>query len=133
AKQKLAEAESENAKQLAIVRKATAEANQMNKLAAKLADTQTGSYNALSAQYSINKIALNNMSAEYRRNTKEGQDVEEQTREIHEEMERIESAISMDQLNVGNYPDLTVGVAGYADKMKDAFDLNSEYGNSLLK
>lgn len=133
AKQTLAEAESENAKQLAIVRKATAEANQMNKLAAKLADTQAGSYNALSAQYSINKIALNNMSAEYRRNTKEGQELEKQTREIYEEMKNLQSATGMNQLNVGNYPELTEGVAGYADKMKDALGLNSEFGNSLLK
>lgn len=133
AKQTLAEAESENAKQLAIVRKATAEANQMNKLAAKLADTQAGSYNALSAQYSINKIALNNMSAEYRRNTKEGQELEKQTRDIYEEMKRLQSATGMNQLNVGNYPELTEGVAGYADKVKEAFGFNTEFGNSLLK
>lgn len=133
AKQTLAEAESENAKQLAIVRKATAEANQMNKLAAKLADTQAGSYNALSAQYSINKIALNNMSAEYRRNTKEGQELEQQTREIYEEMKRLQSATGMNQLNVGNYPELTEGITGYADKVKEAFGLNNEFGNSLLQ
>lgn len=133
AKQTLAEAESENAKQLAIVRKATAEANQMNKLAAKLTDTQAGSYNALSAQYSINKIALNNMSAEYRRATKEGQELEKETRAIYEEMKRLQSATGMNQLNVGNYPELTEGVAGYADKVKEAFGLNTEFGNSLLK
>lgn len=133
AKQTLAEAESENAKQLAIIRKATAEANQMNKLAAKLADTQAGSYNALSAQYSINKIALNNMSAEYRRNTKEGQELEKQTREIYEEMKRLQSATGMNQLNVGNYPELTEGIASYGDKVKEALGLNSEFGNSLLQ
>lgn len=133
AKQALAEAESENAKQLAIIRKATAEANQMNKLAAKLADTQAGSYNALSAQYSINKIVLNNMSAEYRRNTKEGQELEKQTREIYEEMKRLQSATGMNQLNVGNYPELTATVVSYVDKVKEAVGLNSEFGNSLLK
>lgn len=133
AKRALAEAESENAKQLALIRKATAEANEMNKLAAKLADSQAGSYNALSAQYSINKIVLNNMSAEYRRNSKEGQELERQTREIYEEMKRLQAATGMNQLNVGNYPKLSEEISNYGDKIKDALGLNNEFGNSLLK
>lgn len=133
AKKQLAFAESEVAKELAEVRKATAEANQMNKLAAKIADTAEGSYNRLSAQYSLNKIVLNDMSAAMRKNTKEGRELEEQTRQIYEEMKNLQSATGMNQLNVGNYPELTEGIQGYGDKLKDALGLNNEFGNSLLK
>lgn len=133
ANKQLAFAESEVAKELAVVRKATAEANQMNKLAAKIADTAEGSYNRLSAQYSLNKIVLNDMSAAMRKNTKEGRELEEQTRQIYEEMKNLQSATGMNQLNVGNYPELTEGITGYGDKLKDTLGLNNEFGESLLK
>lgn len=133
AEKELAFAESERGQQLALLRKATAEANEMNKLATKLADTQAGSYNALSAQYSINKIALNNLSGEYRRNTKEGRELEAETKAIYEEMKRLQSATGMEQLNVGNYPELTNAVGGYGEKLKEVLGINNELGSSLLK
>ena len=63
----LAFAESENAKKLAELKLAQKEANDLNKLTIKLNQSAEGSYNALSAQYSINKIYLNNMTKEERR------------------------------------------------------------------
>ncbi|MFR8762078.1 MAG: hypothetical protein ACLVFT_04665, partial [Megasphaera lornae] len=57
----LAFAESENAKRLAELKQAQKEANELNKLTTRLNQSAEGSYNRLSAQYSINKIYLNNM------------------------------------------------------------------------
>ena len=57
-------AESETAKRLAEIKAATHEANTLAKLQAKLANSAAGSYDALSAQYSMNKMVLNQMSAE---------------------------------------------------------------------
>ena len=65
--------------------------------------TAEGSYNQLSKQYSINKIALNGMSDEMRRNTKEGQALERQTYEIYQQMIRLQEATGKHTLSVGNY------------------------------
>lgn len=133
AEKELAFAESERAKEVAILKKATAEANEMNKLAIRLNDSMEGSYNRLSAQYSINKIALNNMSGEMRRTTKEGMALEKETKAIYEEMKRLQSDSGMNQLNVGNYPEVTEAISGYGDKLKETLGLNNEFGSSLLK
>ena len=106
AQKELAFAESENAKKLAELRLAQQEANQINKLVVKLNQSAEGSYNKLSAQYSLNKIYLNNMTKAERENSKEGKELVEQTREIYEEMKRLQEATGKFQLNVGNY---TVG------------------------
>ena len=70
-------AESENARELAKVKAALADANNMNKLFIKrgeeevnLTNLKRKSYEQLSAQYSINKSILNRMTAEYRANSK---------------------------------------------------------------
>lgn len=103
-------AESELAKQIAEVKAATHEANVIAKLQAKLANSAAGSYDALSAQYSLNKMILNQMSAEERNATKEGQELEAETKAIYEEMKRLQEATGKHQLNVGNYADATKGL-----------------------
>jgi hypothetical protein len=100
---KLSEAMGENAKRLAELREAKNEQNRLNRLTAKLNAAEEGSYQRLSAQYSINKIQLNKMSAEYRKTNKEGQKLEKQTREIYEQMKLLQEATGKHQLNVGNY------------------------------
>ena len=100
---KLSEAMSENAKRLAELREAKNEQNRLNRLTAKLNAAEEGSYQRLSAQYSINKIQLNKMSAEYRKTSKEGQKLEKQTREIYEQMKLLQEATGKHTLNVGNY------------------------------
>ena len=62
AQRDLAFAESENAKKLTELKLAQQEANQINKLIVKINQSAEGSYNRLSAQYSLNKIYLNNMT-----------------------------------------------------------------------
>ena len=62
AQKELAFAESENAKRISELNIAKQEANQINKLLVKINQSAEGSYNRLSAQYSLNKIYINNMT-----------------------------------------------------------------------
>lgn len=103
-------AESEVAKQIAVVKAATHEANTIAKLQAKLANSAAGSYDALSAQYSLNKMILNQMSAEERNATEEGRSLEAETKAIYEEMKRLQEATGKHQLNVGNYAEATTSL-----------------------
>ncbi len=101
---KLTEEEKRNAVELQRLKQAKKEQNDIAKLTAKLLNSEEGSYNRLSAQYSLNKIRLNGMSQEMRRNTEEGKKLETETRKIYEEMKRLQEATGKFQLNVGNYP-----------------------------
>lgn len=106
----LAFAESENAKRLAELKQAQKEANELNKLTTRLNQSAEGSYNRLSAQYSINKIYLNNMTVEEREATEEGRKLVEETKAIYEEMKRLQEATGKTSLNVGNYSDAAKGL-----------------------
>lgn len=106
----LAFAESENAKRLAELKQAQKEANELNKLTTLLNQSAEGSYNRLSAQYSINKIYLNNMTVEEREATEEGRKLVAETKAIYEEMKRLQEATGKTSLNVGNYSDAAKGL-----------------------
>nr|DAV45480.1 MAG TPA: tail length tape measure protein [Caudoviricetes sp.] len=133
-------AESETAKKIAELKQATREANELNKLNVKLAQSAEGSYNKLSAQYSINKIYLNGMTRAEREQTEEGRKLVKQTAEIYEEMKRLQEVTGKHQLNVGNYGDfgkqfesISGGVSGYQEKIKSALGLNNKFGESLIE
>lgn len=132
AQRDLAFAESENAKKLAELKLAQQEANQINKLIVKINQSAEGSYNKLSAQYSLNKIYLNNMTKAERENTEEGRKLVEQTREIYEEMKRLQEATGKYQLNVGNYTEASDAIIAYGDRLKETLGLNNSFGDSLL-
>lgn len=132
ANKKLTEAQSENARKIADVREATKEANRITSLTAKLNRSAEGSYDRLSAQYSLNKIRLNAMTKAERESTEAGRKLETQTRELYEEMKRLQEATGKFQLNVGNYPQLTEAMAGYADKLQEVVGLNNSFGQSLI-
>lgn len=106
----LAFAESENAKRLAELKQAQKEANELNKLTTRLNQSAEGSYNRLSAQYSINKIYLNNMTVEEREATEEGRKLVAETKAIYEEMKRLQEETGKTSLNVGNYSDAAKGL-----------------------
>lgn len=106
----LAFAESENAKRLAELKQAQKEANELNKLTTRLNQSAEGSYNRLSAQYSINKIYLNNMTVEEREATEEGRKLVAETKAIYEEMKRLQEATGKTSLNVGNYSNAAKGL-----------------------
>ena len=107
AQRDLATAESENAKKIAELKQAQREANELNKLQVRLNQSAEGSYNRLSAQYSINKIYLNNMSIAEREGTEDGRKLVQETNAIYEEMKRLQSETGKTSLNVGNYADAT--------------------------
>lgn len=132
AQRDLAFAESENAKKLAELKLAQQEANQINKLIVKINKSAEGSYNRLSAQYSLNKIYLNNKTKAERENTEEGRKLVEQTKEIYEEMKRLQEATGKFQLNVGNYTKASDAIIAYGDRLKESLGLNSAFGESLL-
>lgn len=132
AQKELTFAESDAAKKLAELNLAKQEANQINKLLIKINQSAEGSYNRLSAQYSLNKIYLNNMTKAERENTEEGRKLVQQTKEIYEEMKRLQEATGKFQLNVGNYTQASDAIIAYGDRLKESLGLNSAFGESLL-
>jgi len=119
AQKELAFAESETAKEIANLKLAQNEANTLNKLQVKLNQSAEGSYNKLSAQYSINKIFLNNMSKAEREASEDGKQLEQQTREIYEEMKRLQEATGKYSLNVGNYKNDILGAFKEQERLKN--------------
>lgn len=132
AQRDLAFAQSETAKEIAELKAAQNEANQINKLTVKLNNSAEGSYDRLSAQYSLNKIRINAMTQAERDQAEETEGLITKTRELYEEMKRMQEETGKHQLNVGNYPQVTAAVAGYSDKLTEAVGLNNAFGLSLL-
>ncbi|MFB9137874.1 hypothetical protein, partial [Vibrio olivae] len=95
---------------LAELKQAQKEANEINKLVVKINQSAEGSYNRLSAQYSLNKIFLNNMTVEEREATEDGRKLVAETKAIYEEMKRLQEATGKTSLNVGNYSDAAKGL-----------------------
>lgn len=100
---KYTESLNDNAVKIAALKNAQSRINQVNKLQAKLASSLEGSYNALSAQYSLNKIRLNQMSKAQRETTEDGKKLEKETRDIYEEMKRLQEQTGKHTLSVGDY------------------------------
>jgi len=94
---------SENSKKIAALKNAQRQLNQVNKLEAKLLASKEGSYNKLSAQYSLNKIRLNQMSEAERKGTKAGKELVKVTNDIYQEMKQLQEETGKTSLNVGNY------------------------------
>ena len=65
------------------------ESAQIDKLITQINTSVEGSYNRLSAQYRLNKIRLNEMSAAERSGTEAGRALEQETAAIYEEMKRL--------------------------------------------
>lgn len=86
------------------------ESAQIDKLVTQINTSVEGSYNRLSAQYRLNKIRLNEMSAAERQSTEAGLALEAETAAIYEEMKRLQEATGKHQLNVGNYADAAKGL-----------------------
>ena len=113
------EAEANIAVEIARVKNATHEANTVAKLRAKIADSEEGSYNRLSAQYALNKFELNQMSEEERKATEYGQKLEKETAAIYEEMKRLQEATGKHQLSVGDYGIATEGLRSQIMKLTE--------------
>lgn len=91
---------------------ATKEEQKVDKLLVEIARSKEGSYKRLSAQYRLNKIRLNEMTAEERRSTDAGKKLETETRLIYEEMSRLQQATGKYTLEVGHYQNALKGLPG---------------------
>lgn len=100
---KLVHAQSEENRQLKLYSTQIREANRLAELQARLANSAAGSYNNLAAQYELNKIKLNAMSAEERGAVEVGKKLEKQTFEIYQQMIRLQEVTGNHRLSVGNY------------------------------
>lgn len=132
AQKELAFAESETAKKIAELNLAKTEANQINKLVIKLNQSAEGSYNRLSAQYSLNKIYLNNMTKAEREEAEAKEGLITKTRELYKAMNEYQKSTGKTNLNVGNYTEASDAIISYADRLKEALGLNNSFGESLL-
>lgn len=120
---------SENGKELARLRLEKQEANRMNKLLIQrgkeeidMTNLATKSYKELSAQYSINKIKLNQMSAEERKAAEANNQFVSTTRAIYEQMKKLQEETGKYQLNVGNYE----------NAIKNAIGANNQFVTTLI-
>lgn len=108
---------SDTAKEIAALNLQKQEAQQIAKLTAKLNSSEAGSYNALSAQYSLNKIQLNKLSQEYRENTAAGKQLVKETEEIYAKMKVLQESTGKYTLNVGNYASAWNGLGVSAQQL----------------
>lgn len=103
AQQKLAYAQSEENQQLKLYSTQIKEANRVAQLQATIASSAEGSYNRLSAQYELNKIKLNQMSAAQREAADGGKKLETETNAIYQQMIKLQEATGNYRLSVGHY------------------------------
>ena len=93
----------DTAKEIAVLKQQQTDQTHLNKLVAKLNNSMAGSYNALSAQYELNKIKMNNLSQAYLENTEAGKRLVKQTAEIYAAMDKYQKSTGKHTLSVGNY------------------------------
>ena len=103
AQEKLAYAQSEENQQLKLYSTQIKEANRVAQLQATIASSAEGSYNRLSAQYELNKIKLNQMSAAEREAADSGKKLEAETNAIYQQMIKLQEATGNYRLSVGHY------------------------------
>ena len=110
AQKALDDAMDDTAKQIAELKMKLQEQNNINKLYIKrgeeeinLNNLKSKSYEQLSAQYSLNKMRLNKMSAEERKAAEQSEKLVTATREIYEQMKALQEETGKYTLDVGNY------------------------------
>lgn len=125
-------ARSETARKIAELNAMKKDEQTITKLTIQLNRTQEGTYEHLAAQYGLNKIRLNAMTEEYRRNTEEGQKLEKETRDIYERMSELQKATGKYTLEVGNYEKAIGQLMGTQNKyLKNLELLNTLFQGGL--
>ena len=81
-------------------------------LEVKATNTAAGSYDNLSARYSLLKIRLNEMTAAGKTSSEEFKTMQEEAAGLYERMKELQSATGKDALNVDNYPELSEWLEG---------------------
>lgn len=107
-----ADAESETFRRRQQVITAVKEQQRIDKLIVEINNSKEGSYKRLSAQYRLNKIRLNEMTAEERTATEFGRQLEKETRLMYEEMSRLQQATGKYTLEVGHYQNALKALPG---------------------
>lgn len=108
----LRNSQAQNVLEIAKLKREQREANEIAKLTERLNSSAAGSYNRLSAQYSLNKIRLNQMSEAERQAAERTEGLVTKTKQLYEQMKKLQGETGKMQLNVGNYPKILQGVAG---------------------
>lgn len=103
AQKRLAFERSEDGKKLAELNRKIQEAKQINKYQVQYANSVAGSYNRLSALYSLLKIKINQMSEAENKNVEAMKKLQDQANKVYTEMNRLQVATGKHTLNVGNY------------------------------
>lgn len=119
----LAFARSDTAKRIAELKAAQQEEHRVTKLTIQLNNSEEGSYAHLSAQYSLNKMQLNQLTAAERENLPYAKKLEQETKAIYEEMKRLQEATGKYTLNVGNYE----------GAITNAIGINSRWYNQMTQ
>ncbi len=96
-------ARTKTAQRIAELNMAKQEENRVTKLNIILNNTAEGSYAHLSAQYSLNKMQLNQLTEAERANLPYAKKLEEETKAIYERMKKLQEATGKYSLDVGNY------------------------------
>ena len=115
------DAESETYRRRQQVIAAVKEQQRIDRLVVELNNSKEGSYNRLSAQYRLNKIRLNEMSAEERKGTEAGRQLETETRLMYEEMSRLQQATGKYTLEVGHYQNALRALPGPVGQVVTGF------------
>lgn len=97
--------------QLTSLSKEEREAIRVAELTNIVNSSNVGSYEQLSAQYELNKIALNKLSLSERAAGTAGEELEKQTFQIYQQMKRLQEATGSTRLNVGNYTQVWDGLS----------------------
>lgn len=115
------DAESETYRRRQQVISAVKEQQRIDKLIVEINNSKEGSYKRLSAQYRLNKIRLNEMTAEERRTAGVGKELETETRLMYEEMSRLQKATGKYTLEVGHYENALKGLPGPMGQVVSGF------------
>lgn len=101
-----------NKAQISVLSKEQSNFNREIQNSAKAAREAEGSYNQLSAQYSLVKDQLNKMSAAQRLGTDEGKKLEQEAKAIYQQMQALQESTGKYTLSVGNYEAAIQNVLG---------------------
>ena len=125
-------ARSQTASKIAELKMLKKDEQTIQKLTIQLNRASAGSYEALSAQYSLNKIRLNAMTEEYRKNTEEGRKLEAETRDIYDRMNELQKATGKYTLEVGNYEKAVGQLMGVQGRwLQNLEQLNGLFANGM--
>lgn len=125
-------ARSETARKITELKMLKKDEQTIQKLTIQLNRASVGSYEALSAQYSLNKIRLNAMTEEYRKNTEEGRKLEAETRDIYDRMNELQKATGKYTLEVGNYEKAVGQMMGVQGRwLQNLEQLNGLFANGM--